>query len=257
MATAGRLHAVILAAGLGSRLWPLTRDTPKSLLDLGEDRTILGGQLDALLRHRYVGEVSIVTGHRSEVIEDFVSDLGSPRVRCVFNPFYALAGPLGSIWAVRDLLASSDALVLNGDTLFRAESLDCIAGLLGDGGAGLVGTECASFAPDDVGVEHRAGTIRRVGKELSGATARSAGLFAVVGEQARAVSSASLTQMAKDGRSLGQDVPWHSWVEDVAQRMDVRFLRVPDSAWVEVDLHPDLDNLREQLAARLTDRPVR
>ena len=61
------MKAIILSAGQGSRLLPLTEDRPKCLLAFGDD-TILGIQLKAL-KAGGVSDVAIVTGFRTAAVE--------------------------------------------------------------------------------------------------------------------------------------------------------------------------------------------
>ena len=62
------MKVLILVAGTGSRLWPLTRNTPKSLLDLGRGLTLLETQLDAI-KPSGVTDIVLLTGYRSAQIE--------------------------------------------------------------------------------------------------------------------------------------------------------------------------------------------
>lgn len=102
--------AIILAAGVGSRLRPLTADRPKCLLDVG-GRTLLARQLDALQRAG-IGEVTIVTGYHGEQVRARVDG----AVRIVDNVRYEATNSLYSLWLVRDQL-SRGALILNSDVL--------------------------------------------------------------------------------------------------------------------------------------------
>ncbi|MGE0811304.1 MAG: NTP transferase domain-containing protein, partial [Immundisolibacter sp.] len=61
------MQAVILSAGQGRRLLPLTADRPKCLVDL-HGKTLLQWQLDALLAAG-VGPVTVVTGYASDAVE--------------------------------------------------------------------------------------------------------------------------------------------------------------------------------------------
>ena len=61
------MKVIILSAGQGSRLLPLTEDRPKCLLDVGGD-TILGVQLKAL-KAGGARDVVIVTGFRTAAVE--------------------------------------------------------------------------------------------------------------------------------------------------------------------------------------------
>ena len=244
------LHAVILAAGLGQRLWPLTRDTPKPLIDLGEGRTILGSQLHVLEGADPVGDVTIVTGHLSSQIDAFVASRAVDSTHTRFNPFFHLAGPLGSIWAVRDIVMGSDCLLANGDTVFEPELLSVVLERSVGDGIFLVGSRCEALAPDDVGVDCAGTLIERVGKGLEGAQARSSGILVITGAGARERAVAHLDQIVRDGEALS--APWHGWVHHMATRgVDVEFIAVDEGLWTEVDLHPELDDLRAELASQL------
>lgn len=110
------MQAMIIAAGDGGRLYPLTSDTPKPLIKL-HGRPILNHVLDAL-RDAGVSEVVVVLGYRGEQIRRALDEL-SPcglRIRYVQNDAFML-GNARSIWEARQaidgsfLLAMSDHLV--------------------------------------------------------------------------------------------------------------------------------------------------
>ena len=90
------MKTIILSAGQGSRLLPLTDDWPKCLLSLGR-QTILGVQLSAL-KAGGASEVVIVTGFRTAAVEKAAEQACEPgfRVRTLFNPFYNVADNLAS-----------------------------------------------------------------------------------------------------------------------------------------------------------------
>ena len=110
--------AIILSAGQGSRLLPLTENMPKCLLALGS-RNMLEWQLRGLAAAG-VGEAVVVTGFRAELVERALEQITPPqmRVRTLFNPFYKVADNLASCWMVRGEL-NGPSLILNGDTLFE------------------------------------------------------------------------------------------------------------------------------------------
>ena len=110
------MKVVILSAGQGKRLSPLTDDRPKCLVELS-GRTVLHWQL-AHLASVGVSEAVVVTGFRADRVDDEVAGLDLPgmTVRTLFNPFYALSGNLATCWLARAELAGG-ALLLNGDSL--------------------------------------------------------------------------------------------------------------------------------------------
>ncbi|HEY3071063.1 MAG TPA: sugar phosphate nucleotidyltransferase [Gaiellaceae bacterium] len=115
------LEAVVMAAGEGTRLRPLTERWPKPVLPI-DGRPVLTTLLREL---RTVGfeEVTVVTGHLAEQVERLVGD-GTPfglRARIVTQP-----EPLGSADAVRRALAAGvrpPLLVTAADTVFMGGDL--------------------------------------------------------------------------------------------------------------------------------------
>ena len=63
------MKIIILAAGKGERLYPLTKNTPKPLIDLGNGETLLETQLRSLSESKVIDEVVIVIGYLYEQIE--------------------------------------------------------------------------------------------------------------------------------------------------------------------------------------------
>jgi choline kinase len=114
----GTTKAVILSAGQGKRLSPLTDDKPKCLIELS-GRTVLHWQL-ANLASVGVREAVVVTGFGADKVDAEVAGLNLPglAVRTMFNPFYSVSDNLATCWLARGELAGG-SLLLNGDTLFE------------------------------------------------------------------------------------------------------------------------------------------
>ncbi len=111
------MRAIILAAGRGSRLLPLTENLPKCLLPVG-DRSVLSLQLDTL-ESAGVEEAIVITGFMAGSVEAEVADRPGPmRVQTLFNPFYQVADNLASCWMARAFMMD-DFLLINGDTLIE------------------------------------------------------------------------------------------------------------------------------------------
>lgn len=118
------MHAIILAAGRGSRLLPLTTDLPKCLLPIG-NTTVLGMQLDTLYAHG-IKTATVVTGFNSNMVKaEIAARLSGPRVKTLYNPFFQVADNLASCWMARKSMRK-DFLLINGDTLFSPELLQTV-----------------------------------------------------------------------------------------------------------------------------------
>jgi choline kinase len=113
------MTAVILAAGIASRLRPLTDHLPKSLLTVG-NRPLLQRTLEAL-KVREIHRVVIVVGYRHEQIRDFVSSIELPYpVVFVQNDSYAKTNNNYSLWLAAPECAGQDILILDADILFHS-----------------------------------------------------------------------------------------------------------------------------------------
>ena len=129
------MHAVLLVGGEGTRLRPLTDNTPKPMLTL-VDRPFINHQLDHLKRHG-VTDVILSCGYLPDVVERFFGD-GSAfgmRITYVVDPF-----PLGTAGAVKNAESHLDGepfFVFNGDIL---TDLDLTALRHAHGASGAQGT---------------------------------------------------------------------------------------------------------------------
>jgi len=109
--------AVILSAGQGRRLLPLTKSSPKCLLSIS-DKTIIEWQIDALLTVG-IEEIIVVTGFKTNLVEELLQQRypNHKQIRTLFNPFFEVADNLASCWIARSVM-DCDFLLLNGDTIF-------------------------------------------------------------------------------------------------------------------------------------------
>lgn len=112
------MKAIILAAGMASRLRPLTLTTPKSLLKVGE-RSLLQRSMDALIANG-VKEFCIVTGYLHEMIEDFVKEQYADSIKVIFiyNKVYETTNNIYSLWLARPFAEGQEVLLLDSDLLY-------------------------------------------------------------------------------------------------------------------------------------------
>lgn len=112
-------HAIILAAGQGSRLWPYTQDRPKCLLDIG-GKTLLEHQVKAL-RGQDVERITVVTGYLGHKVREVLG----VQVEYVHNPHFLHTSSMYSLWLAR-AMARYGCIVLNADVLFHAGILQAL-----------------------------------------------------------------------------------------------------------------------------------
>ncbi|HEY8591457.1 MAG TPA: phosphocholine cytidylyltransferase family protein [Sphingomicrobium sp.] len=230
-------RAILLAAGLGSRLLPLTADRPKCLIEVG-GRTILEHQVEAL-RAAGVRGITIVGGYRFDKLQAFVEERWAveERPELVFNPFYAVSSSIGSVWAARHRLEGEFCL-LNGDTVYDPK-------LVADGlrrlepGLNLFVEPVSSVAVDDMLVRIAGDRVVAVGKDLSPLLAhhRSLGFIAWRGEGAARYSAVLQSVI---GEVDGSQAFHHAVVDRIAREEGVHAVSFEGGQWTEIDRPEDI-----------------
>ena len=114
------MRAIILAAGMASRLRPLTDTTPKCLLKIGE-RSLLQRSIDALIGNG-IKEIVIVTGYLHNLIEDFIKQQDPKgNVSFIHNDIYDSTNNIDSLWLARPKADGEEILLLDSDLLYDPE----------------------------------------------------------------------------------------------------------------------------------------
>ena len=104
------MKAVILAAGVGSRLGGTL---PKSLIQIGENTTILSNQVK-MLRKLGIREIIVIVGFKKEVIMEYYPDLVY-----VYNPRFHITNTAHSLKLALERITPDDVLWTNGDVVFE------------------------------------------------------------------------------------------------------------------------------------------
>jgi choline kinase len=239
------LTAIILAAGLGSRLRPLTDSTPKCLLDVG-GKTILARQLERIAAAG-IRRAVVVTGYRAE---DVATHLGSnpPPIEVALAPNteYATTGNCMSVLAARAQVRGNGIVICDGDVVLTG---DALARLVAEAGhsALLLDTETALAEEEMKALLDAQGSVRRLSKKLvpSECAGESIGIQKVSG-LALPIFWATLESMREAGDTQG-------YYEDAFQRMinaGVSFRTVPigHHEWTEIDDLADLEDARARFS---------
>ncbi|BAB52257.1 hypothetical protein MesoLjLc_69860 [Mesorhizobium sp. L-8-10] len=122
MPPAAPRKAVILAAGFGSRLRPLTDLCPKPLVEVNGTPILY----NALWNLQTVGveEVTIVVGYRKDAIRHACGErFGRLEINYVESSVFDKTGSAYSLWLARDTLLSGDCYLLEGDVFFEEDAL--------------------------------------------------------------------------------------------------------------------------------------
>ena len=243
------MKAIILAAGKGERLMPLTSDTPKSLLELENGTTLLESQL-ITINKTVIDKVVIVTGYLTEKIESKVQRYSKEYnidIQIIYNPFFDISNNLLSLWQARHEM-ESDFIIINGDDIFNDSVL---FGLLEHDKNELITMVIdrkETYDEDDMKLIVENGTILEVSKKipLNEANGESIGMIRVTGE-AKGIMVDTMERMVRNKKNM--QVFYLAMIQElINQGIVVGYHEISSKDWAEIDFHPDLEDIRKKIS---------
>lgn len=238
------MKGLVLAAGPGRRLHPLTDDLPKTLLPLDDGRTILDLAL-ANLSAAGLRDVIVVTGFAAERVEERAADLErrhGVRLELLLNERAEEWNNAYSLWLARDAFAGG-ALLVNGDTVHPASVEETLLAARGPGVLLAVDREKHLGEEAMKILLSERGTLEQISKEIDPASA--------AGEY---IGVALIEPSAAEPLADALEATWRRepslYYEDGFQELadrggEIHVAPIGDVDWVEVDDHRDLARARE------------
>ena len=121
-------HAIILAAGMGTRLRPIGHHGPKGALVLHQ-RSIVEDSVQRLL-HAGIERITLVTGYQADFYRSLADSMPA-AINCVHNPEYADSGSMYSLYLAREQV-DGDFLLLESDLIYEQRALSVVLFLIND-----------------------------------------------------------------------------------------------------------------------------
>ncbi len=228
------MTAVILAAGVGERLRPLTEDRPKALVEVA-GRSIIDRTIDSLVAYG-VRRVIVATGYREDALRTALRDAPCEVHFCP-NPDFADTQNMVSLALCAAAVGDGSFFKLDGDVIFPTEVL---ARLDASEAALAVAVDSSRDLDEEaMKVSTESGRIAHFGKSLSvqEASAETVGIERVASSMVRPLFDACAAAR-RDGRT---DIYYEAIYDQLlgprvwAEAVDIRGL-----PWTEIDDRADL-----------------
>lgn len=231
------MKAVILAAGLGSRLRPITDEVPKCMVPVNGIR-IIDKQIDNLVRSG-VNDIFVVSGYKSEILEAHLKK-NWPFVKMVTNERYAETNNMYSLFLVRDYVCGQEFLLMNGDVYFDQ---DIVVGMLKGDDISKIACDRSQYLEESMKITIDNEKVNHISKKIS-----EADHFAVSIDVYRVSEKDSKTLFREVEDTILNRKDENSWTEVALDKVFDKTNFYPyiiKDRWFEIDNHDDLAKAEE------------
>jgi len=224
------LPVILLAAGRGERLRPLTDDRPKAMVEVAGEP--LATRALRHLASAGLDRVVAVTGWRADAMEDLPCE-------ALYNERWDTDNNVVSLWAARDLVAEG-CFVVNCDVIFQQQVAMRLAGLTG---TRLLVDGSRELDAEAMKAEVVQGRLRRLSKRSAAESSAGEyiGLLRVDPADGPRLAEI-LAEFVASGRT---SVYYEDAIEALGHERSVRAERIDGLAWAEIDDHADLAHAKQ------------
>jgi HAD superfamily hydrolase (TIGR01450 family) len=228
------MKAVILAAGLGTRLRPITNQKPKALVNVC-GTPILEHQLEILEQN--TEEVFIVTGYKAGQIEDFISDKKEKfdlNIKLVKNDIYFETDNIYSLNLTNNLVKGEKFLLMNGDVFCEKEIIETA---IENEGTAVALYDSGDSDPEELKLEVQNGIAEKIiPKNSAPGDGSTIGIFYFNEETSKILFEEIDTIISSE-----QSDKWfEAALDSVFQKEKFKAKNVKNYSWKEIDNEEDL-----------------
>jgi choline kinase len=240
---------MVLAAGAGRRLGPLTEDLPKTLLQIDGERSILDLTI-ANLKQVGIDDIVVVTGFAAERVDERRPELErryGVKLELVWNEKAEIWNNAYSLWCAREAF-SEGVLLVNGDTVHPASVEERLLAARGEDIVIAIDDDLERLNAESMKVQlSEEGFLQRITKQMPVAEGRGEyiGLTLIEPAAAEPLAEALEATFERDPQLYYED----GFQEFVDRGGTVATAPIGHVEWVEVDDDDDLGKARE-LACR-------
>ena len=229
------MKAVILAAGLGTRLRPITDEVPKCMVPVN-GICIIDKQITNLLKGG-VDEIIVVAGYKSDILREHL--LKYDFVKFIDNVRYAETNNMYSLYLAYQDIGDSEFLLMNSDVYFDSNIVEGLLSPEGNGKSLIACDKSGDYMEESMKIMvDEIGVISHISKNISESEYHAVSIDVYkLNQQASKVLLAQI----KDTIEIKGDE--NSWTEVALDRILVQCRFMPYSIkgrWFEIDNHADL-----------------
>lgn len=231
------MKAVILAAGLGTRLRPITNEVPKCMVPVNGIR-IIDKQIDNLLANG-VNDIYVVDGYKAEVLASHLRE-AFPQVYIVPNPRYEETNNMYSLFLTAPFVKDQEFMLMNADVYYDS---NIVKGMLEGDNVSKIACDRSQYLEESMKITLDGDRINHISKKITE-------------EEHYAVSIDVYRISSEDSKVLFKEVKdtiigkkdENSWTEVALDHIFDKTNFTPyviEGRWFEIDNHDDLHKAEE------------
>jgi 2-aminoethylphosphonate-pyruvate transaminase len=239
--------AVILAAGLGSRLKDRTQTMPKGFIPVG-GKPLIERSMENLLGAG-IERIIIGTGHAAEYYEEYAERI--PQISCFKNEHYSSTGSMYTLYNLRERIGE-DFLLLESDLLYEKAGLTI---LMNNPRPDVILASGPTSSGDEVFIETDAGYLVNMSKQAAELKSSDAELVGIT-----KISYPTFIAMCAYAEQEFPDRPrldYEYVLVGVGKSIPIQVERVSDYAWCEIDDENHLRRAKNFILPKIKEREAK
>lgn len=226
------MKAVLLAAGLGTRLRPITNEVPKCMVPVN-GMPIIERQICNLVENG-VKDIFVVAGYKRDVLKKFLQEK-YPFVHVIDNEVYDSTNNMYSLYLAMDFVRGGEFLLMNSD-VFHDANIE--AGLIHAKDMNMVACEYGRYIEESMKITVADGKITHISKQIipDDSYATSIDVYKIGVEAGNILFDMCIDIIEQQGNR-------NSWTEVALDQIFSKVAFIPykiEGRWFEIDNHDDL-----------------
>lgn len=228
------MKALILAAGFGSRLAPITNDIPKSLVEVN-GKSILFKQIENLYENN-ITDITIISGYKGDILEKRVKEK-FPNISIIWSSDYQNTNNMYSAYLARETLYGEDFLMMNADVFYDSSVL---TELLAFNCPNAIVTDIGTYNEESMKVIEKNGRLVKISKQITADEALGSSIDVYKFSKEGGIA---FFEKCKEYIEIKKELKLWSEValNDILDKVDFKACPLM-GRWFEIDNHEDLKN---------------
>lgn len=233
------MKALIMAAGVGTRISRYIEGKPKCTVDIG-DSSLIECTIKEL-KKRGITEIGMILGYKSNVIEELLKVY---KIKYYYNYFYEVTNSIASAWFARDFF-DDDLILMNADVFLEPKLIDEV---FKEKRSPILFADSSRKEEADYKFYYEDNQLIKYGKELSGEEI--SGEYVGIAKMNREFTGKYLIRLEELIRAGKHSMWWEDVLYSFVKERIIHIMDIKGMFWAEVDFIEDYERILKFLGVR-------